>query len=73
MEVLPAVIGTMETTSTEKAASLLTAITHVEFLMAFVVTECGYGFIKVLTVPLVIHKTSVMHTVKLTMLQECFM
>ena len=48
MEVMPAVVGTMETISTEsgwnsessqKAASLLTAITQFEFLMAFVVTK----------------------------------
>ena len=47
-EVMPAVVGTMETISTEsgwnsessqKAASLLTAITQFEFLMAFVVTK----------------------------------
>ena len=61
MEVMLAVVGTMETISTEsgwnsessqKAASLLTAITQFEFLMAFVVTKCGFGFIKGLTVSL---------------------
>ena len=48
MEVMPAVVGTMETTSTEsdwnsessqKAASLLIAITQFEFLMAFIITK----------------------------------
>ena len=65
---MPAVIGTMETISTEsgwnsessqKAASLLTAITQFEFLMAFVVTKCGFGFIKGLTVSLQSHSQDI--------------
>ena len=68
MEVMPAVVGTMEVVSTEsgwtskssqKAASLLTAITHFEFLMAFVITKCGFGFIKGLTVSLQSHSQDI--------------
>ena len=65
---MPAVVSTMETISTEcgwnsessqKAASLLTAITQFEFLMTFVITKCGFGFIKGLTVPLQSHSQDI--------------
>ena len=60
-ELLPAVISSMEVISTEpgwntessqKAATLLRAITQFEFLISFVVVKHGFGFIKGLTVSL---------------------
>ena len=63
-DLLSAVVSTMECISTgagwnaessQKAASLLTAITQCEFLMAFVVVKNGLGYLKGLTVSLQSH------------------
>ena len=83
MELFPDVVSTLEIVSTEngwnsessqKATSLLTAITQFEFLMAFVVTKHGFGFTKGLTVSLQSHsKISAMPTVRWTMSFEHYM
>ena len=68
MELFPAVVSTLDIVSTEngwisessqKATSLLTAITQFEFLMAFVNTKHGFGFIKGLTISLQSHSKDI--------------
>ena len=68
MEVFPAVISTLKiitsengwnSESSQKATSLLTAITQCEFLMAFMITKQGFGFIKGLTISLQSHSKDI--------------